>query len=585
MAGQVLDIISSMRSAFSELRGTFGAEAVIGEADKMLETLADRFNHPYEPLVVAICGPTGAGKSHLVNFLAGGAVSPSSYRRPSTTAPVAVGHPVLLKNLNSGFLAAYDRVEAPEGVVFAKDSSDISKVPGDRVEPAEKQGRQKLYLTPIKEPSWVWPENLLIIDTPDFDSVRLENQLQAADMARRADAVILVAHQAKYADQSTWDFLEKWVSGDEKYSRAPLLIILNRLTDQAAADDFKDRLRAAGNEYRVLAWPEEMAVGQVAIKAARNELTGWLTEIGQRGGDLVAENGRRQVARLKRLVDNQLWPPFNSRREFLEAALIGTAKVTQQWMERPSDRLASNLPEETREKILKGLSEVVSRSDLWAKPRRWLAVPFEAVESGFKRIFGKNPGVETAERKLADSLTEAGREALVAAVRSEARALAEAAGLPSPQADLDFTPEEIREEYRSMTESRDAWLKEEIERLLKDLPLGKKAAFYFVQAAHLGVVGSLLIQTGGIPGTETLVSGALGPLISKIAGAIISKDTLVDFEARASVRHQRDLAEIFERQGQRYQARLKTELDEMEPGLQLKEELRAIEEEAVHLWA
>ena len=163
--------------------------------------------------------------------------------------------------------------------------------------------------------------------------------------------------------------------------------------------------------------------------------------------------------------------------------------------------------------------------------------------------------------------------------------MAEAAGLPSPQEELDFTPERIREIYRTMIEERDAWLRSEMEHLLKDLSWPKKAGFYFVQAAHLLVVGGLLIQTGGIPGTETLFSGALGPFISKIAGAIISKETLNDFELRAAERHHRPLAEVFEQQGNRYQDYLKKELEVMAPGLKLEEAVKAVEEEAGRVWS
>lgn len=574
MARQVLDIISETRSDLKNLKGAFGAEEQVAEADLILATLADRFVHPVKPLVVALCGPTGAGKSHLVNFLAGGAVSPSSYRRPSTSAPVIVGQPDLLASLDSAFLPEYDRVEAPGGVIFDNDH------PG-----AEPPGKPKIYLTPVKAPSWDWPKDLLIIDTPDFDSVRLENQIHAYDMARRADAVILVTHQAKYADQSTWDFLAKRRRGADQNSLGTLLLIVNRVTDQAAADDFKARLKAAGNISRLLAWPEEAAIGQVSINAARKELVNWLGELGQRGIEVTAASGRSLAARLAALAEKEILPSFISRRDFVESALIRAREITSQWMDSSSDRLASNLPQETRVKIQKGLEEVVSRSDLWAKPRRWLAVPFGAAEAAFKRLFGREPGTESAERKLAESLEEAGREALVVAVRGEARALAEAAGLPSPQAELDLTPEEIRETYRLMMESRNIWLKEEMEHLLKDLPWAKKAGFYFIQATHLLVVGGLLIQTGGIPGTETLVSGALGPFLSKFVGAIISKESLDDFEARAAARHHKQLAEVFRLQGARYQEFMNKELALMAPGLKLEEKFKAIDDEARHVWA
>jgi len=576
---QALEAVERMKATLESLRGALEAGTGLDEAGLLLTGLADRFVRPVAPMVVAVCGPTGAGKSHLVNYLAGGPVSPSSYRRPSTVAPVLVGRAAQLASLGGGdFLLGYRQIEAPEGAVFppSAEAADGAAEGGHRGGRAD----DSLYLAPALDPPWAWPEELVVIDTPDFDSVRLANQTQSRDMARRADAVILVAHQAKYADQSTWDFL-----ASEGRSDRPLMVILNRVTAAAAVDDFKERLAAAGLRAPVLPWPEETAVGQVAVGAARRELSAWLEELGRRSRELTAAGGRRLTARLAGVVREDLTAPLTQKEGRLRASLNSVERVTRQWLDKPRDRVALNLPGETREGLMKGLSEVVSRSDLWARPRRWLAKPFEFLESGFKRLFGQNEGQASAEQKLADSLVEAGREALVTAVRDEARALAEAAGWPSPQADLDYSPDQIRVLHAEMTERLNQWLKEEMERLLAGLPLGQRAAFFLVQAAHLGLVAGLMVQTGGIPGTETLVGGALGPVISKITGALISRENLAAFEERATQRHHQELASIFEDQGHRYQERLEAELAALEPGAGLEPELAVIEKEAKRLWA
>ena len=556
--------VSDLRTALESLRGALDTDEALDRAIMILEDLDDRFRRPHAPWLAAVCGPTGAGKSHLVNFLAGAPVTPSSYRRPSTVAPVLVGREEQLRSLESGgFMVHYRLRQAPDGVTFSEGG------------PAG-----LIYLTPAKNPAWLWPQEMVIVDTPDFDSVRLENEKQAFDLARRADVIILVAHQAKYADQSTWDFLSA-ETGQER----PLLLILNRVTAAAAVGDFKDRLRSAGLEAQVIAWPEEVAVGQAAINVAREELTGWLTGLGRRGRELTADRGRKMTARLGALIRAELTPPLTRRRQEVETGLKNIDRITRQWLDDPRGLVSLNLPGETRESLMKGLTEVVSRSDLWAKPRRWLALPFEALEKGVKRLFGRDGGRDEAEKKLLDSVNEAGREALVTAVRGQGRALAEAAGLPSPQVDLDYSPEEIRRLHEVMTQRMDEWLKAETERLLAGLPLGQKAVFYLVQVIHVGLVGGLMVQTGGIPGTETLVSGALGPVISKLTGAVISRENLASFEERAAERHRQELAAVFEEQGQRYRARLEGELKVLSVGRALVPSLETIEKEARRTWA
>ncbi len=555
--------LNDLRRALDSLPAWPETEVSKEKALRKLDLLADRMAHPDRPWVVAVCGPTGAGKSHLVNYLAGGPVSPSSYRRPSTVAPVVIGPEEQLAIVRDGcFLPDYDKMDSPGGVKFSEIHSRC------------------LYLSPPLNPAWNWPAEMILIDTPDFDSVRLENQAQSLDMARRADALIFVVHQAKYADQSPWDFLAQ-----EAARGRPLLLVLNRVTATAALDDFKERLAKAGREDQLLPWPEEVAVGQVAVEAARRDLSSWLEKLGARGRELVAENGRQSLTALDRAINDELLPPLFRRQKELRAGLENVRQVTRAWVEEPRDRVSLNLPGETREGLLKSLSEVVSRSDLWAKPRRWLARPFEALESGFRRLTGRNEAQTSAEERLADSLASAGREALVSAVRGQGRALAEAAGLTSPQAGLDFSPEEIRELHEEMSRRLDQWLKEETSRLLAGLPLGQKAAFYFVQFMHLGLVLGVQIQTGGLPGTEVLVGGALGPVISKLTGSVISRENLAAFEERAAERHRLELADIFQRQGGRYENFLAAGLEDLGALSRVDPALDKIQKEARRLWA
>ena len=553
--------INEMEQALGTLAGKCGQDEVIGEICWRLKLLADRFQRPDRPWVVAVCGPTGAGKSHLMNFLAGGLVSPSSYRRPSTAAPVLTGTPETLADLSGGgFLPNYEWVDAAAGVDFSLFS-----------------GGNHLFAIPIQTPGWPWPSGLVVIDTPDFDSVRAENQLQAVDMARRADAVILVTHQAKYADQSTWDFL----AGESQAAR-PLLLILNRVTASAAADDFKQRLAATGIMAPVIAWPEETAVGQVNINVARQQLTGWLEELSRR--NLTAESGLSAVHRLSGLVENQMMPSLETQMGALENRLENVRQVKAEWLSKPQAKVALSLPGETRENLLKNLGEVVRKSDLWAKPRHFISRPFALAGARLKKIFGIEESVSAAEKELALGLASAGREALVAAVRDEGRALAEAAHLPSFQNSLDFSPDEIRASHQALTERMDKWLKEETVKLLAGLPLGQKAAFYLVQFMHIGLVVGLQVQTGGLPGTEVLLGGALGPFISKLTGAVISRENVAAFEEKAAARHQKELAALFQAQAERYEEQLKSELATLAASGALLPGLKIIEKEAGCLW-
>jgi len=565
---RALAAVKELKSNLRLLPATLGADQALSEAGLILDDLDDRFLRPVVPLVVAVCGPTGAGKSHLVNFLAGGQVSPSSYCRPCTAAPVVLGPEDRLADLTEGgFLPRYrkiNKIDPASRVVFHE---------------AHQSTDDRLYLAPILTPPWSWPAEMILIDTPDFDSIRLENKTQSMDMARRADALILVTHQAKYADQSTWDFLTAEGQGGR-----PLRVILNRVTATASVDDFQARLADFGLEEPALAWPEETAVGLVAVNVARQELTGWLTGLAGRGRELTAAAGLRQTFRLAELVREQVEPRLRRRKERLTEALTQTRRITADWKKLAWDRVAFHMPEETKGNLLNGLREILRPFDIWDKPLKFLSLPSRFLKDRLKSWFGQSEGQGDAEKRLADRLLEVGREALVIALKEQARALAEAAGRPSPQIDLDFSPDEIRKLYGEMTASQDAWLKEQIDKLLSGLHSGKKAALFLVQAMHLGVVVVLVVKTGAILGPETLVGGALGPLISKLTRALFSQKDLADLEKQAAERHHRELADIFEKQGRRYQNQLAGDLADLEPGQGLGEDLLIIEEEAGRLW-
>src|SRR5258705_12633732 len=75
-----------------------GAEAAKGQAEATVRQLDDylipRLARLDAPLLVVTGGSTGAGKSTLVNSIAGQTVSPASARRPTTRDPVLVCNPL-----------------------------------------------------------------------------------------------------------------------------------------------------------------------------------------------------------------------------------------------------------------------------------------------------------------------------------------------------------------------------------------------------------------------------------------------------------------------------------------------------------
>jgi hypothetical protein len=144
-----------------------------------------------EETVVALAGPTGAGKSSLFNAVAGGELVDAGRRRPTTaTATAAVW--------GDGAGPLLDWLEVPRRHRLAPDGLD----------------------------------GLVLLDLPDFDSVETAHRLEVDRVLELADLVVWIVDPQKYADASLHDRYLGPLAG----YRDTMLVVLNQadLLDAAA---------------------------------------------------------------------------------------------------------------------------------------------------------------------------------------------------------------------------------------------------------------------------------------------------------------------------------------------------------------
>lgn len=166
--------------------------------------LLPRLDDPQAPVVAAVVGASGVGKSTLVNSLAQDLISKTAARRPATTTPIIWGHQDHAEVYAAKLVA----------LLKARQRNNVELVVG-----ADELTR-----------------NLTVVDTPPLDLGPGEEVTAAGDVLAFADLCVFVTSAARYADAAGWDVIH-----GARDRGLPLLFVLNRLP---ASPELQDDLKA-----------------------------------------------------------------------------------------------------------------------------------------------------------------------------------------------------------------------------------------------------------------------------------------------------------------------------------------------------
>jgi energy-coupling factor transporter ATP-binding protein EcfA2 len=187
-----------------------GADEARAERRKLLSQIDDyllpRLRQSGAPVLVALVGSTGAGKSTLMNSLVGAQVSNTGTRRPTTNSPVLACHP-------------------GDSRWFAENVF-LPTLPRVRQQGLAMPGRDGLLVLAENEGM---PEGVALLDTPDIDSVVQAHREFAHQFLDASDLWLFMTSASRYADAAVWELLQQAKERD-----AALAIVLSRVEPASA---------------------------------------------------------------------------------------------------------------------------------------------------------------------------------------------------------------------------------------------------------------------------------------------------------------------------------------------------------------
>ena len=189
-----------------------GSEEVKTERGKLLSQIDDyllpRVRRSAAPVLVALVGSTGAGKSTLVNSIVGAHVSATGVRRPTTNSPVLACH--------------------PDDIDWFAENNFLPTLPRVRQEGLARPGRDGLLVLAASEGM---PRGIALLDTPDIDSVVQAHHEFAYQFLDASDLWLFMTSASRYADGPVWEVLQH-----ARERKASLGVVLSRVPQTYRAE-------------------------------------------------------------------------------------------------------------------------------------------------------------------------------------------------------------------------------------------------------------------------------------------------------------------------------------------------------------
>jgi hypothetical protein len=505
------------------------------------------------PPVVCLVGGTGTGKSTLFNSLADCKISEVGFRRPSTLQAV-----ILVRQSFVGQLRAAPFL-GPDGESHAM------------VFPHENPGLA----------------DLVLVDTPDFDSVELSNRAIADDFFIISDILVFITSQEKYAD----------LAGHEMQTRArqwgkKAIFVMNKAVSDTAYKDFKSLISALGYEAEPIRI-ERLDPSPDLIPGLRNRpaFAELLAEASGRSGKTIRkeELGRLRERTLASLNDLTSSLEFQVQRVAAVNSEIRRilAEVSIE-MEAQLDAIVSD---DMEVQIRNRLQRLLRKYDILFVPRMMVRNAVRSLFSAVAEIFVSR-GVGTVRQEDERDIRTEDFEAAKAVARLQplewatARLNLAIAEMLSSNPTLEdlcqvaltdvprWSREEIRAHYDAAFPGMEQLLEAEFNRFRDGLSRTDELKLYGSYTVWaLFLITAEIVVGGGFTLLDALLNTVIVPFIPKWLLNLKVLDVLREIGERVDREHRNTLRGILQEQAELYAE----QFSRLVPGDTVLQDLRSLE--------
>jgi energy-coupling factor transporter ATP-binding protein EcfA2 len=497
---------------------------------------------------VLIIGGTGTGKSTIFNVLCGRKLSATGVERPKTCGPVLFGHRETVPEIGFPFPnLSLTRLDATQSALQVNTGA-----PG------------RLVFLEHDDPNL---KGVILVDTPDLDSVETKNREMVEDLYLLADLIIFVTSQEKYADEVPHQFLEK-VRREGK----PFFLLVNKAHSELSAQELAVSLGTQGLSLP----PDRMwLLPFIPLDAERSLMRdevfvrfcgSFAHEISEQNQAALLHRERARVSQeirteVQRLIE-ALAVENEAARQWVETLDVFFAAACRKALEVQEKRLS----EENRAAIQKEIRKHFSKYDLLGKPRRMVAQVILAPLRALGLV--REESVESREetlRKMRERMDLLPIQAAMEGLSREVLEKLSPRDMDSPlyrelrRSELPLTRDEIRAAVWESQEELLQWLEQTFERLAQGIPRSKEIGIYSTSILWGGLILALEAAIGGgITLLEAVLDSAIAPFVTRGAVELFAYHELQKVGRQLATRYQESVKGVIRLQRDRYAACLES---------------------------